>query len=405
MSASTAGAPRKAGTLQALALLLPITMAVMGAVVLQPDQGLLRAHFANVPGNEYWVPFLLTVPAICATAFTLVSGYLADLFGRRPVLLVAMVVYILVGVGPYFLHDLIPIAFCRVGVGLCEGVVLTVTTALLGDYFKGRMRDRMMGFQAAIASGAATLLIPLSGHLASTIGWNGPFLIYFISVIWLAGIILFTWEPKPDQTAGETVGKASWAGFPWARVLEICAVTLLGSYFFYTVQFQMPNLLPKFGITDPATIGNMAGEASFGMFVGAIAFQMVVKRSLGVLLLGELTIIAISFLVMGNAPSANVLLGAAFLNQIGCGMLLPTLLTASMKFLPFEHRGRGTGLWQGTFASGQFIVGMSFPLLTQTTGGDISRAFLVVGAVAVIAALIALVMAIRTNGKIAPSEA
>jgi sugar phosphate permease len=75
-----------------------------------------------------------------------------------------------------------------------------------------------------------------------------------------------------------------------------------------------------------------------------------------------------------------------------------------MKFLPFEHRGRGTGIWQGTFALGQFIVGMSFPALAHAVGGDLSHAVLVVGAVAVIAALIALVMAIRTHGRIAPAD-
>lgn len=403
MSASLAPADRKPGLVQAFALLLPITMAVMGSVVLQPDQGLLRAHFANVPGNEYWVPFLLTVPAIFATCFTVPSGYLADIFGRRPVLLFFMAVYIAVGVGPFFLQGLVPIAFCRIGVGICEGVVLTVTTALLGDYFKGSIRDRMMGWQAAIASISASLLIPLSGQLGTLIGWNGPFLIYFISVLWLFGILAFTWEPRPDERAGETQGTASWAGFPWQRVIEICLVTLLGSYFFYTVQYEIPNFLPRFGITDPGKIGVLMGLASWGMAVGALSFQFVVKQPLGLLLLGELTIIAVSFLIMAFAPNANILIGAAFLNQIGCGMVLPTLLTASMRFLPFEHRGRGTGIWQGTFASGQFVVGMSFPAIKNALGGDYAHALLAVGIVACIAAVIALIMAIRTHGRIAPA--
>ena len=91
------------------------------------------------------------------------------------VLLVSMVFYIAVGVGPYFLESLTPIALCRVGVGLSEGVVLTVTTALLGDYFRGSMRDRLMGFQAAIASTSASVLIPASGYLGSRLGCTDRF--------------------------------------------------------------------------------------------------------------------------------------------------------------------------------------------------------------------------------------
>lgn len=394
MSESSIRAARKPGLIQALALLLPITMAVMGSVVLQPVQGLLGEHFAAVPGNEYWVPFLLTVPAIAAALFAIPAGYLADVFGRRPVLLVAMALYVVVGVGPFFLEDLVPIALCRIGVGLTEGVVLTVTTALLADYFKGRMRDRLMGFQAAIATISASLLIPLSGHLGSSIGWNGPFLVYGISAVWLVGILLFTWEPAPDETAGEKAGSASWAGFPWGPMTNIVLVTLVGGYFFYTVQIEVPTVLPKFGVTDPARIGSLMGLVSWGMVTGAIGYQLVVKRSLAVLLLGELTLIAGSFLVMGKATTHQAVIAAAFVNQIGCGALLPTLITASMRFLPFEHRGRGSGIWQGSLAACQFIVGMTFPAITAALDGDRSRALFLIGVAAVVAAVVALLVVV-----------
>ena len=91
---------------------------------------------------------------------------------------------------------------------------------------------------------------------------------------------------------------------------------------------------------------------------------------------------------MGRASSLSVLIAAAFVNQIGCGALLPTLVTASMRLLPFEHRGRGAGIWQGTLASGQFLVGMSFPALTQATGGSRSHALLLIGLVAAACAIL-----------------
>ncbi len=388
---------RTAGPLQALVLLLPITMAVMGSVVLQPVQGLLTQHFKGVPGNEYWVPFLLTVPALAATGFTVVAGYLADVLGRRPVLLVAMSVYVVAGVGPFFLERLVPIALCRVGVGLCEGVVLTVTTALLGDYFKGRARDRLLGFQAAVATVSASLLIPLSGYLGSRIGWNGPFLIYGVALVWLLGILCFTWEPKPDERVGETVGHLSWHGFPWSQMARICLVTVVGAYFFYTVQFEVPTLLPRYGVVDSAAIGAWMGLVSWGMVAGAVGFQLVLKQGLGSLLLAELTLIAATFLLMGRAPTVPVLIGAAFVNQIGCGALLPTLLTASMRFLPFEHRGRGSGIWQGTLASGQFLVAMSFPAVTDAIGGNRSQTFTLIGVVAAISAALTLAVMLRAR--------
>ena len=192
-----------------------------------------------------------------------------------------MAVYVVVGVAPFFLTNFLPIAASRIAVGLTEGVVLTVTTALLGDYFKGRARDRLMGFQAAIATISASLLIPLSGYLGASIGWNGPFLIYGLALLWFLGILLLTWEPAPDLAAGERKGRASWQGFPAARMLEICAVTVVGGYFFYTAQFEVPNVLPQFGVTDPARIGALMGFVSWGMVTGSLGYQFVVGRPRG----------------------------------------------------------------------------------------------------------------------------
>lgn len=56
---------RRAGALQGVLLLLPITMAVMGLVVLSPILPRMQAHFASVHGAEYLVPMVLTVPALC----------------------------------------------------------------------------------------------------------------------------------------------------------------------------------------------------------------------------------------------------------------------------------------------------------------------------------------------------
>jgi MFS family permease len=206
---------------------------------------------------------------------------------------------------------------------------------------------------------------------------------------------LFTWEPRPDGRAGEHAGSASWAGFPWHLMLPIVLVTIFGAYCFYTTQFETPNALGHFGITDPARIGLLCGPViSSGMLIGAVAFQFVVRRGLNVLLPAEFLLIGASFLAMGLAPTAAVLVGAGFLNQCGCGMLLPTLLTAALRFLPFEHRGRGTGIFQGTFASGQFVIGMSFPLVTALTGGQIGRAFVAVGICGLLAAAITLFIAL-----------
>jgi len=60
---STAPA-RKAGRLQGI-VLLPVTLAVMGVIVLVPVVPQMMAHFAYVPGHEYLIQGgVLTMPAL-----------------------------------------------------------------------------------------------------------------------------------------------------------------------------------------------------------------------------------------------------------------------------------------------------------------------------------------------------
>lgn len=77
-------------------------------------------------------------------------------------------------------------------------------------------------------------------------------------------------------------------------------------------------------------------------------------------------------------------------------MVLPTLLTWAVKGLPFEIRGRGTGIWQATFSVGQFITGFAVPIIALRMGG-IVPAFQVLGGVALASGIVAIFLALRVT--------
>ena len=97
---------RRAGNLQGILLLLPITMAVMGLIVLVPVLPGMMAHFHDVPGVEYLVPLMLTLPALCVALLSPIAGVVVDFFGRRTTCIAALVVYTFVGILPIFLQSL-----------------------------------------------------------------------------------------------------------------------------------------------------------------------------------------------------------------------------------------------------------------------------------------------------------
>lgn len=359
---------RKAGSVQAIMLLLPATLSTMGIVVLLPVLPMLMEHFKDVPNADYWVPMILTTPALCLVVCSPIAGYVADLIGRRRLLMVAMAIYALMGILPLFLDGLFAILASRVGVGIVEAAVLTVSTTLIGDFFKGHERDRWLGFQTAVASLSAVVLIFIGG-LLGTFGWRGPFAIYISSLILLAGIWKLTWEPEPDAQAGEKLGVVSWAGFPFLRTAGICVVTFFASVLFYMVQVELSLALAEKGVTDPAQSGALQALASIGVPVGTFIFQWLSRFNVGASLTAAFALMGAGFVGIGSAPDAQMIVASAIVTTLGAGIVLPTLLTWAVRGLSFEQRGRGIGIWQGVFSVGQFFMPVLTTLLSHQLGG------------------------------------
>ncbi len=389
---------QRAGFATGISLLLPITLSAMAIVLLAPNLPALLQEFASVEHHEYWVPMVLTVPALCVALFSPMAGILGDRFGRRRLLLAAFLVYAVVGIAPVFLRDLGWIIVSRVAVGLAEAMIMVLSTTMIGDYFEGPARDRWLAGQTAMASISALLFLNVGGFLGR-FGWRAPFWVYGSALLMFVLVLLFTWEPaRRDSPDAEIAQRdASSAGFPWLRMSGIIAITVFGSVLFYTAQIQSPIGLTQFGITDPARIGFLTSLASIGVPVGTYVYSRVgSKLPIASLLLIEFTLLAIGFLLMSRSGAPSGFLAGCFINQFGAGMLLPSLLVWAISGLPFEVRSRGAGLWTGAFSVGQFLCPVVVTVAGSHTGG-LRGAFGVLAAAALVGAALSLFARLRKD--------
>jgi MFS family permease len=392
MSASFTTTARRAGFLQGMALLLPITLAVIGVSVFTATGALMADHFKNVPRGDYLVDLLQTMPGFWIVFFSPIAGWLADRFGRRPILIASMVIYAAAGVAPFFMENIYAILVTRCFVGMCESVVLTVTTTMLCDYFRGASRERWLAGQTGVASLSALVIIPLGGYLGARYGWQGPFLVYLYSMLLVLGVIAFTWEPEHEapQAANLFDSDARYQTMPWARMIGIIAITLVGSVCFYATITKNAAALVTLGVTDPNESGHFSTLAGLGVPIGTVVFWVLGRLHIGWLLLIDFLLIGTGFTFMSNATSPMSYAIAAIVQQIGCGMVLPTLLVWATRGLAYAIRGRGNGLWQGAFGVGLFISAALLTFLGKQFGGLLPT-FGILGKLCFVAAAAALV--------------
>ncbi|WP_329270371.1 MFS transporter [Streptomyces pseudovenezuelae] len=355
---------------------------ILGAVLIAPVLPKMQDHFASVPGAKALVPLALTVPALALALLAPFAGVLVDRLGRRRLLIVSTLLYVVFGTAPLWLESLGAIIASRALVGVTEAAIMTCCTTLIGDYYSGRQRVKYLALQTMCASASATVFFVLGGAAGSA-GWRVPFWVYAVSLV-LAPLMVSALRGPTGRPAAEVSPAGVRRGFPWRQLGGICALTFFGAMVFYTVPVEMSYLLDDLGVENSGVIGLATAIASAATVGGAITFARR-RRSPEVMLPAVLAVCAAGFGVMSLAGNAPLLVAGAVINCVGTGMLLPALLTSAMSRLAFEDRGRGAGLWTAAFFGGEFVCPLVL-LAGESAVGSLAGAVGVLGVVSLLVA-------------------
>jgi MFS family permease len=379
---------RPAGLAQALTLMVIGTMPTMALAALVPVLPALFEHFAAVPNREALVPMILTVPSLCVALFSAPLGAAADRWGRRPVLLLALLAFAVSGTLPLLFDDLHTIIASRFVVGVAEAAVLTVGNALLGDYFAGAERQKWLGLQMSIGPFVGTGYLLAGGALGSWL-WKGPFLIYVLGFVALAMAWVTLHEPvRESRAATPGTGSAPATPFPWRLTALIVGVTLVVSIVYFLQAVQHGRIFAELGVSTPARISWIVSAASIGTVIGGFAFKQMRPRPVGTMLAIVFAGFGIGYVGVALAPSWIVGAPLDAVGQFAGGIAIPTLISWALSRYPLEHRGRGMGFWGAAFFLGQFL---NPPVMTAIAHGrlDFLQSTGVLGAVCFVLAAIA----------------
>jgi hypothetical protein len=182
-----------------------------------------------------------------------------------------------------------------------------------------------------------------------------------------------------------------------------CVFAVATGIMFLTVPVHFGYLHGAIGVQSPSQIGLAYGVNSLGVITGTLLFGWVLAARLQVawqLAVGAL-VAGAGFLLMKGAADYTALTVAGFVNGVGAGILLPTMVTWNMRDLPVSKRGLGTGAFQSCLFFGMFInpvivVGLQKQLSDNRAAavGLLGWAVVALGVVAAVAAV-----ALRSRGR------
>lgn len=345
-----------AGWRQSVILLTGSCLPVLGAVLLGPVLPDIQRHFHATPGVVILTPLTLTLPALMIGLFSFAAGTVIDRFGRRGPLLIALLLYGLFGCAPLLLDDLHTILITRGVLGIMEALIMTTCTTLIGDYFVGERRRRLLALQGGIASFSATVFFAAGGALGE-FGWRAPFWLYASAIILLPLCWLLLPEPKRNASAASTLdlSAAESAETPWRVLLIAYPFALITGIGLLMMPIQAGYLFNEMGVTSPAVIGLCSAANQGAVCVGALLTRRFLTAGFGKIFFIGFATAGLGLILVSQVQTPHGLTAGGVLSGFGCGILLVGLLTWTLESLPVAVRGRGTGGFQASIFLGEFL--------------------------------------------------
>lgn len=136
--------------------------------------------------SETLVQFSLTMGMIGLAIGQIFFGQMSQKWGRRPILIASMLLFIVAAVASVFSTNINFFLACRLvqGLGGAGGIVLA--RSICTDCYSGRNLAKMMAIVGAINGIAPATAPVIGGLLAKSMGWQGIFM-----VLAALGVVLF----------------------------------------------------------------------------------------------------------------------------------------------------------------------------------------------------------------------
>ncbi|HUG05407.1 MAG TPA: MDR family MFS transporter [Candidatus Limnocylindria bacterium] len=356
---------------------------------------------SELNGLEYFA-WVATAYMVASTTTVPIAGKLGDLFGRKPLLMLGMVGFVLASALCGQARDMVELVVFRGIQGLFGGVLFASVFASLADLFPPRTRARIQGIFGGIFGVASVLGPTIGGYLTDNVGWRWVFYVN-IPVGILALAVVFV-------TMSRTRHSASWrdidflgAGLLAATLVPLLVgfsimrdhalgspevVGLLGfgavmAVVFFIVEQRVAHPIVPFVLFKNVTfaVSSITGFFSaFGMFGAIVYIGLVYQGVLGIgatnsgllatpmmvgviaasLVTGQLMIRVTRYRFLGTIGLTVMVVGLLGLSQvrvgtpevdvvrdliligIGIGMTMPLYINATQSALPREFLGVAT---------------------------------------------------------------
>lgn len=265
------------------------------------------------------------------------------------IIMIGLVIYLIGGIIPQFVASIELLLALRLLLGAGVGLLMPLAMSLINDYYTGKERTKMMGYNSAFSNFGGIITILLAGWLAS-FGWRVPFNVYFLGLFIF--VLVFFFLPKGEiQKPDKNETKSRLPLIAYGFALAMGGIMLA----YYSVATNMALFLEQNKIGGSTLAGTIVSFTTVGGMITSIflvQLEMTFKKFvIPVMLFG----MGVAFLFLSFTSSVPLVILSVCLIGFGQGSLFPILTLKTLDSVPMFQADQAVALTSSFTFLGQFL--------------------------------------------------
>jgi len=331
----------------------PFARAILNAISILPGD----------PSVIFLVKFiLLSIPALFIILAAPLVGWLSDNVGRKGLLNSSLLIFGISGASGYFADSFFFMFMGRAILGLSIAGIKTATVAMIGDYYEGSARNKVIGWQGSAMKIGGVVFMLLGGFMAN-FSWQTPFLGYLLAFVLLPSGLIALSESLPTVKASQAreAGERP-PGVPFWPAVYVFVSAFLASGLFFITPVQLPFYLHNAFTASPFEMGAaIAVGNTVGALISLVYYRFRRRMNFVAIYAFIYLAMAVGYFVVALAPSYTLALLGMVVAGFGFGLYVPNHCAWILSIVSPQRRGFGVGLVTTAMFLGQF----SAPILVQ----------------------------------------
>lgn len=295
-------------------------------------------------------------------ASTLFFGVLADRYGRRPMLVIGLVLFVIGSLMGMFGQSAGVVIAGRVVQGIGGSTGIVISRAVIRDLYSREKATSILAYLTMVVMVAPIMAPAFAGYIVQAHGWRAIFAISGVLGFFILGWLVTRFrETLRDPVPMPNLFAMLAAYFSVLRSPVFLLYTLGGTFImvsFFGMMSGVPHVAEYSWKIGKDELGYYLGAGGLGMMGSAFITARVAERvDLDMLLMRGFMIVGIGVTIMVSLFAAGInhplsLFGPAVINGFGAGFILPTATARALSAVP---RMAGTASGMMTFL--QFLAG------------------------------------------------